>query len=69
MFIFRFSSFADCPKRSAALHTNGELRRGEGVGGSAEQDLREQQAPTGHVPSVCVHQRRVDMVSRYEKNV
>lgn len=64
---FCFSFIADCPKGSTALHSNVELRRGERVGGFIAQDLREQQAPTWHVSSVCVHQRRVDMVSFLHK--
>lgn len=59
-------SFSDRPQRPSTLHPNGELRRGEGVGGFTEQDLREKQKAIRHVSSMCIHQRPVDMVSLHK---
>lgn len=57
-----FALFVDRSEGSTALHTNCKLCRGEGVGGLIRQDLREQQAAIRHVSSMCIHQRRVDLV-------
>ena len=58
-----FVLFVDCAERAAPLRPDGQLRRGEGMGRPAEQDLPEQQGPAGTLPPVRLHQRHVDLVS------
>lgn len=66
MTAFASSFLVDYSQGPAAVHPDVQLRGGERVGGLAEQNLREQQATIRHVPSLCINQRCLDVVSRHQ---